>query len=130
MPKRESIIPDEMRNVHDRFHYSPGVKVGNTLYMAGQLGRDENLNVIPDPEAQIAQAFENVGKILKAAGGAFADIVDMEVWFTNWSEDFQTFLEVKDRYISSPYPTLSAFECKALSMSARVEIKCVAVLDD
>ena len=129
MPKRESIIPDEMRNVHDRFHYSPGVKVGNTLYMAGQLGRDENFNVIPDPEAQIAKAFENVGLILKAAGGAFADIVDMEVWLTNWAEDFQTFLEVKDRFITSPYPTLSGFECKALSMGARVEIRCVAVID-
>jgi len=41
-----------MQNIHERFHYSPGVKVGNLLYIAGQVGRNENLQVVEGKEAQ------------------------------------------------------------------------------
>lgn len=63
MPKRESIIPSDMQNIHERFHYSPGVKAGNLLFIAGQVGRDEHLQVVEGKEAQFVQAFENVKKV-------------------------------------------------------------------
>ena len=48
--------------IKQRFHYNPGVKAGNLLFIAGQVGRDENLNVVEGKEAQFVQAFENVKK--------------------------------------------------------------------
>jgi len=48
-----------MKDVLEQFRYSPGVKAGPFLFMAGQLGRDEHLNVIEGKEAQFVQAFEN-----------------------------------------------------------------------
>lgn len=38
MPIREDIIPPDMQNIRQRFGCSPGVKVGNMLYIAGQVG--------------------------------------------------------------------------------------------
>ena len=68
MAKREIIIPKGMESLVDKFHYAPAVKVDNTLYISGQLGRDENLQVIEGAEAQYTQAFENLKAVLAAAG--------------------------------------------------------------
>jgi enamine deaminase RidA (YjgF/YER057c/UK114 family) len=55
MPGRETVVPEDMKDVHERFRYSPGVKAGPFLFMAGQLGRDEHLNVVEDKEAHFAR---------------------------------------------------------------------------
>lgn len=46
MPTREVIIPKGMENIYDTYHYAPATQVGDTLYLSGQVGRDENLNVV------------------------------------------------------------------------------------
>nr|WP_293109913.1 hypothetical protein [Okeania sp. SIO2F4] len=43
MPKLEVIIPPGMEIIYEKYHYCPGVKIGNVLYISGQEGRDENL---------------------------------------------------------------------------------------
>ena len=67
MTGRNIIIPPGMENLYERFHYAPAVRVDNTLYIAGQVGRDENLQVVEGAEAQYIQAFENLKKVLEAA---------------------------------------------------------------
>lgn len=61
MGSRRLIVPAGMENLVSRFRYAPGVLVGDTLYVSGQVGRDAQLDVIADKEAQFAQAFDNVG---------------------------------------------------------------------
>ena len=75
MSIRQDITPADMQNIRQRFGYSPGVKVGNMLYIAGQVGRDAELHVIEGKEAQFAQAFDNVKKVLTAAGADFDQVV-------------------------------------------------------
>ena len=77
MAQREVIIPPGMENLYENFHYAPAVRVDNTLYIAGQVGRDENLRVIEGTEAQFTQAFENLKKVLMAAGATLEDVVDL-----------------------------------------------------
>jgi len=60
MARRTNVVPKEMEVIKQRFHYNPGVKAGNLLFIAGQVGRDENLNVVEGKEAQFVQAFENL----------------------------------------------------------------------
>src|SRR5690242_6514695 len=93
MPKRQSIVPKEMQNIHERFRYSPGVQAGHLLYIAGQVGRDENLKVVEGTEAQFVQAFENVKKVLSAAGATFDDVVDMVTYHVDM-RDLQLFIKV------------------------------------
>ena len=128
MPERQIIIPPGMENLYEQFHYAPAVKVGNTLYIAGQLGRDENLQVVQGTEAQFTKAFENLKTVLEAAGGTLADVVDIVSYHTDM-RDIMLFLEVKNRYFTQDYPPLTAIGVAALAMPGLlVEIKATAVL--
>ncbi len=128
MSKREVIIPKGMESLYEKFHYAPAVKVENTLYIAGQVGRDENLQVIEGAEAQFAQAFENLKKILTAAGATLEDVVDLVTYHTDM-RDLSLFMQVKDRYFTQDYPTWTAIGTSALAMPGLlVEIKATAIL--
>ena len=128
---RTDITPPAMRNIRERFRYSPGVRAGNFLYIAGQVGRDENLQVVADKEAQFVQAFENVKKVLTEAGATFDDVVEMVTYHTDL-RDLQLFIDVKDRYITNldRLPTWTGIGTPALAMPGLfVEIKCTAYLE-
>ena len=129
MTKRKVIIPPGMENIYETYHYAPGVLIDNTLYLSGQVGRDENLNVVEGAQAQFEQAFENVKKVLDTAGATFDDVVELETWFSDDMADLKTFLAVKDRYFINRYPTWTGFAVKGFSMPGiLVEIKCKAIL--
>jgi enamine deaminase RidA (YjgF/YER057c/UK114 family) len=93
------------------------------------VGRDENLAVIADPEAQYDRCFQNVGKVLDAAGFRFSDIVELETWFIEFPGDLALFMKVKDRWIKGPiFPTWTGFGVKSFSMPGLLcEIKVTAV---
>jgi enamine deaminase RidA (YjgF/YER057c/UK114 family) len=129
MATRQVIIPPGMENIYDTYHYAPGILVGDTLHISGQVGRDETLKVVEGVEEQFVQAFENVAKVLHAAGAGFDDVVELETWFTDSMADLKTFLAVKDRYFTNRYPTWTGFAVKGFSMPGiLVEIKCKAIL--
>lgn len=140
---REVIIPKGMEILYEKFHYCPGIKVGNTLYISGQVGRDENLQVVEGTEAQFVQTFENVKKVLSAAGGVFDDVVEMITYHVtevnpNISSQQQLtiphlplFMKVKDRYFTNKFPTWTGVGVTALSTPGLiVEIKCTAILEN
>ncbi len=148
---REVIIPKGMEILYEKFHYCPGIKVCNILYISGQVGRDKDLQVVEETEAQFVQAFENVKKVLSAAGGTFDDVVEMityhvtqanpgksQVQLTAASEQQQLiiphlplFIKVKDRYFTNKFPTWTGVGVTALSTPGLiVEIKCTAVLEN
>ena len=140
MPTREIIIPKGMEILYEKFHYCPGIKVGNTLYISGQVGRDENLQVVEGIEAQFVQAFENVKKVLSAAGATFDDVVEMITYHVTGTASeqqpliiphLQLFMQVKDRYFTNQFPTWTGVGVTGLSTAGLiVEIKCTAVLED
>ena len=130
MVKRINVVPKEMEIMQQRFHYNPGVKVGNLLFIAGQVGRDANLNVVESKEAQFVQAFENLKTVLTAAGATFDDVVEMVTYHTDM-RDLQLFISVKDRYYRGEYPAWTGVGVTALAMPGLlVEIKCIAMLKD
>lgn len=130
MAKRENIVPQGMEVIHNRFHYNPAVRVGNMLFVAGQVGRDENLKVVEGAEAQFTQAFENLKKALACAGATFDDVVEMVTYHTEM-RDLQLFMKVKDRYFTGDYPAWTGVGVTSLAMPGLlVEIKCVAMLKD
>ncbi|MEO1186176.1 MAG: Rid family hydrolase, partial [Cyanobacteria bacterium J06636_27] len=124
MSTREVIIPKGMEVLYEKFHYCPGVKVDNTLYISGQVGRDDNLQIVEGVEAQFIQAFENVRKVLDAAGTNFDNVVEMITYHvtgvglgqyqveanalnqpSHIIPFLQLFMQVKDRYFINNYPT-------------------------
>jgi enamine deaminase RidA (YjgF/YER057c/UK114 family) len=140
MSQRQVIIPKGMEILYEKFHYCPGIKIGNTLYISGQVGRDKNLQVIEDTEAQFVQAFENVKMVLEAAGASFDDVVEMVSYhvteITPTTErshlaipHLPLFKQVKERYFINAYSTWTAVGVTALSRPGlMLEIKCTAII--
>jgi enamine deaminase RidA (YjgF/YER057c/UK114 family) len=131
MSKREAIVPPGMEPVLAQLHYAPAVKVGNTLYVSGQIGRDAQMRLVEDRQAQIEQAFENLKAVLAAAGGTLEDIVDLTTWHTDM-RDLPLFMQVRDRYFNGFYPAWTAVGAHMLCGSPGyiIEIKAIAVLRD
>ncbi len=105
-----------MQNLVERFGYAPGVRVGDTLYVSGQVGRDEQLQVIEDPAAQIEQAFRNVGKVLDAAGFAWSDVVELETWLLHFQRDLPLVLRIKPKFLGTTVTTWTGFGVAQFSM--------------
>ena len=128
--ERELIVPDEMKHLVERFNYAPAVKVGNMLYCAGQVGRDADMNVIDSSlEDHIVAAWENLGKVLAAAGCTYDDIVEMTTFHVDLQKQLPLFLEIKDRYVKrTPVPPAwSAIGITELTFPGQlVEIKVIA----
>lgn len=108
-PKRENIVPPDMQNIYDRFHYAPAVRIGEVLYVSGQVGRDDGMKVVEEPEAQMVQAWRNVEKVLTFAGLGFEDVFELETWFVDFRKHLPAFLKIKDQFIKANYPTWTGF---------------------
>lgn len=126
MVQRTDIVPPGMEVIRERFQYAPGVLVDGTLYIAGQVGRNEKLEVVSGTEAQFVQAFENVKKVLTAAGAGFDDVVEMVTYHVDM-RDLALFMQVKNRYFGARVPAWTGVGVTALAMPGLlVEIKCIA----
>ena len=128
MSDRQIIVPDTMILLAERAGYAPAVKVGTTLYCAGQVGRTADLQVIEDPEQQFLAAWENLRQVLAAGGCSFEDVVEMTTYHIDMNQHMPLFRQVKD----SLFPrNTCAWTCIGVSELAKpgllVEIKCIAV---
>ena len=109
--------------------YSQAIKVGNVVYISGQLGLDPVSMTLKDGfKAQAEQAFDNLSAIAKAAGGTLNDTVKFNVSLTDLN-DFATLNEVFDARLDAPYPARAAVQVAALPKGGVVEIEAILHLD-
>ncbi|MPX18048.1 putative translation initiation inhibitor, yjgF family [Moraxella catarrhalis] len=105
--------------------YSQAVKVGDTVYISGQLGLDPKTMTLKEGfKAQAEQAMDNLQAIAKAAGGSLSDAVKFNVSLTDLS-DFATLNEVFNARLSKPYPARAAVQVAALPKDGVVEIEAI-----
>ncbi|MBI2831149.1 MAG: RidA family protein [Chloroflexi bacterium] len=109
--------------------YSHAVKVGNTVYVAGTVGRDNQQKVVEGGfEAQAVKAFENIKIILEAAGASYKDIVKLNIYITNM-DNIGKLREIRMRYFSRPLPATTAVEVSRLAPGVLLEMEAVAMID-
>lgn len=113
--EKKMIIPEYLQSLHDNWHFSPGVLVGDTLYISGAIGISRDGTIPPNPEEQYVAVFENIRAVLELAGATFANLVQMKSYHTNLQYTLSPFSEVRDRYIEDPYPTWTAIGVHELS---------------
>ena len=107
--------------------YSPGIRVGNTLYLAGTIGEDEANNIVPGGiEAETRRALANVGEVLQGAGMGFQDVTSVTVYITSF-DDFAKFNEIYQQVFSTDPPARATVQVAALIGGARVELQMIAV---
>ncbi|QSI33292.1 RidA family protein [Variovorax sp. RKNM96] len=128
MTEREIVLPQSMKLLAERAGYAPAIKVGATIYCAGQVGRTAALEVISDPEQQFVAAWENLRMVLAEARCTFEDVVEMTTYHVEMREHMAVFRTVKDRLFPRGQ---CAWTCVGVVELAHpgllVEIKCVAV---
>lgn len=106
---------------------SAGIRVGDMLYVSGQLGMSRNA---PDTtiEGQTRLALENTKRVVEAAGATMANVVKCTVFLVNVA-DFQPMNRVYREFFPSEPPARSTVVVAALvSQGAKVEVECMAAL--
>jgi reactive intermediate/imine deaminase len=108
--------------------YSQAVKVGDTVYLSGQIGLDPtNMQLAEGIDAQIVRVFDNLKAVAEAAGGSLADVVKLNVFLTDLAH-FKTVNEVMGCYFSEPFPARAAVGVASLPRDALVEADAVMVV--
>ncbi|WP_269533670.1 Rid family detoxifying hydrolase [Chitinimonas sp. BJYL2] len=108
--------------------YSQAVKVGNTVYLSGQIGLEPTSGeMLEGFEAQAHRVFENLRAVCRASGGDLKDIVKLGVFVTDLS-NFALLNEIMGQYFHAPYPARAAIQAAALPKGALVEADAVMVL--
>ncbi|MCW8924340.1 MAG: RidA family protein [Gammaproteobacteria bacterium] len=111
--------------------YSQAVKVGNTVYMSGQIPLvPETMELVEgNIEAQIRRVFDNLQAVARAAGGGLSDIAKLNVFLVDLG-NFAIVNEVMAEYFTEPYPARAAIGVAALPKDSNVEMDAVMELAD
>jgi len=125
-PERRVIQPE--RVPYMGLPYSPGVLAGDTLYIAGQLGRDPATRTIVSGgiQAETRQALANIGQVLREAGMDFGDVVNTTGFIVDF-KDFDGYNEVYREFFPRDPPARATIGVAALNQGGRVELQMIAV---
>jgi enamine deaminase RidA (YjgF/YER057c/UK114 family) len=126
--KRLLVNPKETQPMYDSFHFSQANRVGDTIWVSGQVGVDDNLVPASTMAAQARLAFEGLKRTLAAAGASLSDVVELTTFHVDLRGELDQFTKVKDEYIPRNYPAWTAVGVTQLALpQLRVEIRAVAV---
>lgn len=108
--------------------YSQAVRVGDTIYLSGQIGLDpETMQLVEGIDAQITRVFENLKAVALAAGATLDDAVKVNIYLTDLAH-FAKVNETMAKYFSQPYPARAAVGVAALPRGALIEADAVLVI--
>jgi len=108
--------------------FSSAVRVGNTLYLSGNIGNVPGRNelVAGGIGAETRQTMENMKAVLEQFGSSMDRVVKCTVFLADIGE-WAAMNEVYRTYFVNP-PARSALGSSGLALNARVEIECIATV--
>ena len=112
--------------------YNHAMRAGNTLYVAGQVARDEHsILVAPnDAAGQARKVFENLTRVLEAAGAGFSNVVKVTTYLTH-ATDSKAVSDVRLEFFGNHRPPHTGLIVAALGApEVRVEVEVIAVLEN
>jgi reactive intermediate/imine deaminase len=110
------------------FPFSDAVRVGNMLYLSGQIGIDSSMKLVPGGiTAETQRAMENIKDTLERCGSSIDNVIKVTVMLADISE-WGEMNKVYANFFSKNKPARSSLGANGLAMGARVEIDCTAVL--
>lgn len=109
--------------------FSAAVRVGNLLFLSGQMGTNDKTEIVPGGiEAETRQTFANMKAILERHGSSLDRVVKCTVMLADMSE-WPAMNAVYVKQFEKHLPARSAFGASALALGGRVEIECIATVD-
>ena len=109
--------------------YSQGIKVGNTVWISGQIPLDPSSMTIVDGDiaAEAEQVFRNLTAVAEASGGTLNNAVKINISLTDLG-DFDAVNTVMGSYFEEPYPARACVQVAALPKGARIEVEAILAL--
>jgi reactive intermediate/imine deaminase len=118
MTEKKQVIPAE-RGPHPLpWPYSHGIKIGNTLFIAGQVALDEQLRIVGpgDAEAQARQTWKNIQTVVEAAGGKITDVVRVTTYVADLA-DIEAIHKVRLEFFpDGDYPVATVVQAAKLGL--------------
>ena len=107
--------------------YSQAVKIGNTLYLSGQIAINASTGEMVDDSIQneTKQVMENIGHVLEAAGMNFTNVFKCSIFLKDM-DNFSAVNEVYGSYFSSEFPARECVQVAKLPKDVNVEITALA----
>ena len=106
--------------------FSGAVLVGNTLYLSGTIGLDENQQVPSTPEAEARLVLNSMQGTLEAAGMTMDDLVSVQVFCSDVAH-YAAFNAVYRTYFTTEFPARAFVGAGTLLFDARFEVQGIAV---
>ena len=126
--KRVLINPPGTEEFYNTWQYSQAVRVGDTVWAAGQIGIDEKGRPGSNVDEQARIAFQNLAGVLAQAGGSLADVVELVTYHLSM-DDLHTFAAVKSEFFTADYPSWTVVGVSALALpELLIEVKATAVI--
>ncbi|WP_051470992.1 RidA family protein [Patulibacter minatonensis] len=110
-------------------HYSPGFRIGDLVIVSGQAALDEHGNTVGagDFDAQAAQVFANLRRVLEAAGSGLEQVVKVTIYLTDMAR-FPEIVALRARHFTEPWPADTIVEVRALARpELLLEIEAIAL---
>jgi enamine deaminase RidA (YjgF/YER057c/UK114 family) len=124
---RKMLVPPEFAAVPDQWHFAPVLDTGEFVFLSGITGVHADLWVSDDPEVQFRDTFRFLARHLETAGLTLKHIVEMTTYHVGLREYLKTFQQVKDEFITTPYPAWTAIGVSELiTQGTLVEIRVIA----
>jgi 2-iminobutanoate/2-iminopropanoate deaminase len=115
------------------YGYAQAVKVGDTIYLSGQVSHDDRGNIVGprDMETQMRQAYANIQKVLAQYGATMDNVVDEVLFVTDMDTAFAAAVKCRQEVFSgTPVVASTIVQIQRLAFpELLIEIRCVAKLE-
>lgn len=112
------------------YGYDQAVKVGDTIYLAGQVSHDDKGNIVGpgNMEAQMRQAYVNIQRLLSQYGATMENIVDEILFVTDMDSAFAAAVKCrKEIFHGTPAVSSTIVQIQRLALpELMIEIRCIA----
>lgn len=108
-----SISPDPLAP----YCIAPAWQVGDLVFLSGQAAISEAGEIVGegDFDAQLAQTFANISRVLAAAGSDLSKVVKVTIYMTDMAH-FPKIVEARQRYFTAPFLADTTVEVKGLAL--------------
>ena len=110
--------------------YSPGMRVGNTIYVSGTLAMNAQGEIVGvgDVAAQTEQVIQNIRSVLEAAGSGLKDVVMANIFLTDFA-NYEEMNKVYGTYLTTNPPARYCVQSNLVKPEFLVEIAVIAVME-
>ena len=127
--RRRAIVSPIWAQFFEDTSVPAAIRDGDTLYVTGHTGEDDDLTFAPDAEHQIRRTFMNIAQTLAEAGTDWSDVVEIVSYHVGLQSQGEVLLAVASEFLAKPFPAWTAVGVTELwDEGSVVEISCVAIV--